>query len=695
MKKLMTLFLVAAGVAAGCSKDEIVPSGNGSSAEQEGSGTVSHLTDAGLKWSESTCSVILEDQTHTYPSLSNPNGLTVSYASSNSNVATIDTNGSITLVGSGSASISATSAATETYAAGDASFILMVRTSEDTGAGSYIFGSTGDPESADDISGTTFTRKITVTFASGGASVTGDAYGFVTVNGNKVSVNNTGEEFIVYELTGTAADGSFTLYSQKKQALLLNGLSLTCSTGAAINNQSGKRTFVVVEGTNTLADGASASYATSGTEDMKAVFFSEGQLVFSGSGSLSVTANNKQGKSCITSDDYVRIMNSPSLKLTAGSSAGHGIKVNDFVQMGGGSLNISTAAATKKGINSEDYVLVEGGTTTINVSGGTAYDSEDKEYKGSAGIKADNYFGMTGGTLSITNTGAGGKGIHAGSYDYLTANTDVKALTDSYISGGTLTIKTTGSESNDVSSKGIKIGYKQGSGRSYTYGGNLTVSGGSVNVTVSKSEGFETKGTLTFDGGQTYVYSTGDDAINSQGQMTINKGYIYAYSTANDALDTNCDMKINGGYVFAVTTKGTPEVALDANTEGGYKLYIYSGATVVAYGGLESGYSSANTVQSLSGTANAWNALATSDGTAIAAFKAPSGLSSFAVCAPSLSKGYKGVTVSGTTYAGGVWATSGISGGTAVSLGTYSGGGGPGGGGPGGPGGGFPGGPGW
>jgi hypothetical protein len=47
------------------------------------------------------------------------------------------------------------------------------------------------------------------------------------------------------------------------------------------------------------------------------------------------------------------------------------------------------------------------------------------------------------------------------------------------------------------------------------------------------------------------------------------------------------------------------------------------------------------------------------------------------------------VSVGGTTYCNGIWASSGISGGSAVSLSTYSGGqGGPGGGGQGGPGGG-------
>ena len=64
----------------------------------------------------------------------------------------------------------------------------------------------------------------------------------------------------------------------------------------------------------------------------------------------------------------------------------------------------------------------------------------------------------------------------------------------------------------------------------------------------------------------------------------------------------------------------------------------------------------------------------------IAAFKTPAGLSSFAVSAPSLSAGKKGVTVaSDAAKCGDTWAQT-CTGGTSVSLSNYSNnGGGPGG----------------
>lgn len=553
-------------------------------------------------------------------------------------------------------------------------------------------GSEADIEDDEEdlVANTTFTTTISVVFSeSGDATVSGADGQVVTIDGNQVTIDNTNATDaegkgvkVKYVLSGKTSDGYFKVYSNNKQAFVLNGVSITNPSGAAINNQGEKRCFVIVNGTNSLSDGASAAYATTGDEDMKAVFFSEGQLIFSGEGSLTVSALNAQGKSGITTDDYIYVLESPAITVSAGSSAGHGIRGKDYVRIAGGTLDVTTKAAMKKGINSDGYVLVEDGSTTVNVSGGVAYDDEDKEYTGSAGVKADNFFGMTGGSLTITNSGAGGKGIRAGNYDYYAEN---GSINDSYISGGTLKVTTTGRESNDVSAKAIKIGFKEGSGRSYLCSGNLVISGGSTVVSASGAEGMETKGNLTIRGGEVYVTSSSDDAINCQGELNVTGGFVYGNSSGNDAIDSNGNMVLSGGFVYGVCTKGAPEVALDANSEGGYNIYIKSGAVVVAYGGLESGYSADQNVYSMSCSAGNWNGLW--NGSAfIGAFKAPSGVSSVAVSGPSLSQGYTGVTV-GENLCGGVWAVDGISGGNSVSLTTYSGGGGyPGGGG--GPGGG-------
>jgi hypothetical protein len=695
MKKIIISLLTVALVSTGCGKDDYPFDSFGSGDDPFSQQPVSDLTDPALEWSADSFEATIGAE-NSFPTLSNKYNVGVIYESSHPEVATINDKGVITLVADGSTLISAYSAADETYSASNVSYVLTALAAESaTGDDSLTFESTGDPSSEDDISATTFKGKITITFSDDkGASVKGDNYGYVTVDGNKVTVNNTNGEALIYELTGSTSNGFFKVYGAKKQAIVLNGVSITNPDGAALNNQNKKRTFIVVKGTNTLSDGASAAYTKVGEEDLKAVLFSEAQLIFSGNGLLTVNALNNKEKSAIASDDYIRLMNNPTIKVNAGAGAGHGVKGKDYVQLTNGALVVSTAGDMKKGISTDDYVLVEGGTHLVSVSGGVAWDEEDSEYSGTACIKADNYFAMTGGSLTIKNTGNGGKGINAGSYDF---DSEKHTLSDSYITGGILTVSITGKEENDVSAKGIKIGWvtKDGSGDNAKvtgYAGKLNISGGTIFVSSANGEGLEVKGDLTFAGGETYVTSTGDDAINCQGELTVNNGFVYAFSSANDAMDSNGNTKLNGGYVMAICTRGNPEVALDANTEEGKKLYINEGVTLVAYGGLEGGYSASQSVYSMSGTAGVWNALYNGK-SYIAAFKAPSNISSFIVSAPSLSSGYKAVSVSGGSKCNGVWATGGITGGTEVTLSTYTGSNGfPGGGGPGGPGGGRPGG---
>ena len=543
-----------------------------------------------------------------------------------------------------------------------------------------VIPDTPDADEEDNYGSTNFDRDITITFSeSEDAAVQGDEKGIVTVSGNHVTVNNTTSEKVRYTLVGHTNDGSFKIAaSQKKQAIVLNGVHLVNLSGAAINIQSGKRCFVYVNDANTLEDEGSSAYTVSGTEDQKGVLFSEGQLIFCGEGSLTVCAHNMVGKNGITSDDYIHITDAPYIVVKCDPCAGHGIKGKDYVRISDlCTVEVYTGADMKKGIISDDYVLIEGGNTYVTVSGGTAYDSEDAEYKGSAGVKADNYFAMTGGKLTILNTGNGGKGIHAGSYDF--DPTDHK-VADSYISGGIIDITVEGREQNDVSAKGIKVGWaiKDGTGdhaKVLANAGNLLIGGGKIKISSLHGEGLESKGCLYISGGELSVTSEADDAINCQGQLDVTGGYVYAYSSANDAMDSNHDMVLSGGYVLAICTNGTPELGLDANSEDGYRVYIKSGATVVSYGGIEGGFSAAQSVYSFSAAGNAWNALYGSNGY-LCAFKSPSsGVSTFAVSAPGLSSGYKSVSVSGATLCEEAWAVEGISGGTSVTLGTYSSGG--------------------
>ena len=437
-----------------------------------------------------------------------------------------------------------------------------------------------DPE--DDIANTTFALTVGVVFSENGdASVTGITDDFtVSVSGNKVTVVYAGDEYVMYELSGCTNDGFFKLYSAKKQGITMNNVGIINRNGAAINVQGpiaepskGKRTFIVLNGTNSLYDGTSY-IDTPATEDEKGVLFGEGQFIFSGEGRLYVTAEGKNG---IVSDDY---LNFKSGEVYVTSSAGHGIRGKDRIIVSGGDIQVNVSADMKKGFSSDGYVVINGGMTYINVTGGTAYDSEDGEYTGSAGIKADHYFRMDDGNLTIINSGTGGKGISIDGNGYFSGgHVEVYAKGSNYgsDSGGGVPGGGGNSSSNSVSAKGIKCD------------GNLIFAGGTVYANSINHEAIEAKGSITITDGVVYGNSQADDAINSGSDFTISGGRVFGASSGNDGLDANGNFYIKGGIIFTIGSS-SPEVAIDANSEGGYKLYL-TGGTLIAIGGLENGSS--------------------------------------------------------------------------------------------------------
>ena len=512
----------------------------------------------------------------------------------------------------------------------------------------------------EDITDVDYSMTVDVVFStSGNATVSGTNDDFsVTINGNDVTIVYSGDSIVMYALSGSSNDGFFKLYSSNTQVLTFKNLNLTHQNGAAINIQGpvsepkeGAMTHVLVQGSNTLADGSSYT-VTPANEDEKAAFFSEGSLVFSGSGILTVNATGKSG---IISDEFVYFKSSPTVKVN--SSAGHGIRGRDYIVVAGGTLDVSVSANMRKGISSDGFVQIDGGNTTILVTGDAAYDNDESAYSGTAGIMADVYFKMNGGVLNITNTGTGGKGINCGGAGYF--------------NGGTVTATTTGGDytAGDISAKGLK------------FDGNLEFSGSTVTVNCSHNEGIESKGSITISDGVVYSYSANDDAINSGSTFTINGGYVCAYAPNNDGMDANGDFYITGGVVYAIGST-SPEVAIDANSEEGYKLYV-QGGTLVAIGGLERGSSlTQNCYSASSWTPNTWYALKV--GSETYAFKTPaSGGTPFVVSGSPTPTLKSGVSVGGgNTLFNGMFVEDGsVSGGTAVSLSSYTGGngGGPGG----------------
>ena len=538
----------------------------------------------------------------------------------------------------------------------------------------------------------------TVTMASNVSS-----YVTAEVSGAHVSISQTntdaidGDE-ITYVLSGSTTDGSLTLDGSYKCTVSLTGLTMTNPNGAAINITNKKRIQLSVKnGTdNTLADGSDGS--------QKACIYSKGQLQLQGKGTLNVAGNTKHA---IKSGDYITVKN---LTLNITSAVGDGINCEEDFQMKsgavtisgvgddgiqcdlggttttgetadhededtgniyieGGTLNVTATATATKAVKSEGDIRISGGTITCTTSGGGTWDTDDSKTKAAACLSADGNMTISGGTLALTSTGAGGKGI---SVDGTLTTTD-----------GTVTIKTSGNAVVASSSGTISTvsNSKQLDSYSTNYkslpkgikaDGAIAINGGTMNITTTGAggEGIESKSTLTMTDGYVYA-STADDGINSSSTMTISGGYIMVSSSGSDGLDANGNMNISGGNIFVVCAGGA-EVGLDAAEQ--YKLNI-TGGNIVAIGGFERGANVSNGTakQASSFSRNTWYALYNGSTTAFA-FKVPSTASTslkmvvYTTGSPSL---MSGVTGSGTSF----WSGNGYascSGGSTISLSTYS-----------------------
>jgi hypothetical protein len=341
-------------------------------------------------------------------------------------------------------------------------------------------------------------NTVSVSYSGSAATVViaGNVASYVTatVSGAHVTISQTntadvdGDE-ITYLLSGTSTDGSLTLDGSYKCTVQLAGITLTNPSGAAINITNKKRIQISAKnGTvNSLTDGANGS--------QKACIYSKGQIQLQGKGTLTV---NGKTAHAIKSGDYVAIKN---LTLNVESAVKDGISCNKYFLMESGTVSISgvgddgiqvefesddtvtgqtdkhedensgnayidsgtltitTTAAGAKGLKADSTAIVNGGTLTFKCSGGVdTSDATDPSYV--AAVSAGKFV-QNGGTITATVTGTAGRGIKA--YDIET-------------NGGSLTVNNSAAPttiSSDVkSAKGLK-------------GLNIALNAGTISITMS------------------------------------------------------------------------------------------------------------------------------------------------------------------------------------------------------------------
>lgn len=465
--------------------------------------------------------------------------------------------------------------------------------------------------------------SITNPLAGAGVAIT-DSAAHVSV------VTTAGISDITYHVSGTTSDGCLNITSDKRFNLSLEGASITCTTGAAINSIVDKKMTVVLadNSVNYLKDCANGS--------QKAAFYSKGQVFFYGNGTLTVEGQTKHaissgdyieiygGNIIVTSSvsdglhgDYIRMhngsvtisgtsgdgmdgdtgfieINGGTVHITVATADTKAIKCDSILTINGGNITVIASGAQSKGLKSDQDITINGGDITITASGATVMETVNNQNDPAhcSAITTDGEVHINGGTLNITLPASnnGGKGI--------TADRSI------YITGGTIGITTAGSGAAYTVSGSTKDSYsccciKSDANLSIT-GGNITCSssgaGGkgiradstiiigavdaadsllTLQVSTSGARFTVTSGGGGWPGGGG---NSGDycnpKAIRADGNLTINSGIITVNCTQSgeggEGIESKAILNLNGGQLY-ITSVGDDAInaANQLNINGG------------------------------------------------------------------------------------------------------------------------------
>lgn len=405
----------------------------------------------------------------------------------------------------------------------------------------------------------------------------------------------------IYTLTGTISDGMITIDTKDYVKLILNNVSITNSNGPAIYVKNAKAVLIYLnEGTvNYLED---ASTYSSDYTDIGATLYSKDDLIFDGTGTLSVKSNYKDA---ITSKDDLKIINGTYII----NSEDDGIKGKDSVYIVDGKFSITSKGDGIKSTNetntSKGYILIENGDFNINAT--------------LDGIQAETKLLIKNGSYNIIT----GNGSTNNSKKDTWGNWDSKTNTDSksakglkaglsiVIEDGNFTLNTSDDSIHSNSYIGIKGGeYQISSGDDGIHADtSIIIDDGLINITESY-EGIESA-KITINNGTIKVVSS-DDGINVAGGsdsssmnrpgannytnntdniLTINDGNIYV-NASGDGIDINGSGYIYGGTIIVDGPTSNGDGALDYDNE-----LIVSGGTLIAAGssGMTQSISSSST----------------------------------------------------------------------------------------------------
>ena len=522
----------------------------------------------------------------------------------------------------------------------------------------------------------------------------------VSVEGGTITIVDGG----TYVLSGTLEDGCVIVdvKDDERVQLVLNGVSITSADSAAILVKQADKVFITLaEGTeNALANGGSFA-----DEAVGAVIFSDEDLSFNGTGSITISSPAGDG---IDGKDDVKFA-SGTYVITA---AGRGIDANDSVRIAGGSYTIVSGGDAIRAKHSSNeslgYVYIWDGIFELTAGGGAGEMKAQefsamgfaggfgrggmtrRDFEGSEDMTPPEFSGTEGENMTPPEfSGTEGKGMTPPNFAEGEAGMPgfpggmepdvggesaedeaasvsakgIRASDDLIILGGSFDIDSLDDALHADGSVTIAGGsIEAASGDDGIHAdATLSVLDGSVNITQS-SEGLEGE-VIAVSGGDIYVRAS-DDGLNASGSsgegetfaaqegvlIDISGGTLYV-NADGDGIDSNGDITISGGTVVVSGPENGANGSLDYNGTA-----TVTGGTVIAAGasGMAENFSEGSTqaafLVGLNGGAGTIN-VSDADGNEILSAELEKGYATVVVSSPELIVGETYTVASGEASA--------------------------------------------
>lgn len=318
---------------------------------------------------------------------------------------------------------------------------------------------------------------------------------YTVSDGQDITITEEG----VYVLTGSASD--VTVYVEApddaKVQIVLDGVTITNTDFPAIYVETADKVFVTTTSGSTNSLSVTGTFTADGETNTDAVIFSKSDLTLNGEGTLVIDSTNNG----ISSKDDLTITGG-TYEITA---TGNALEANNSVAISDGTFTLTAGEDAIKAEYDEDdtvgFVYISGGTFTIDA--------------GDDGIQATTVAQIDGGTFDISSA----EGIEG---------------TWVQINDGTITIS--------ASDDGINAAQK-----SSAYSVLLEINGGDISITMASgdTDGLDANGDLTITGGTIDI--TGSSGYDFDGTGTLSGGTLTVNGSEVTTLTAGSGMGGKGG----------------------------------------------------------------------------------------------------------------------------------------------------